>query len=210
MADRPHAADRRARAARIRDQHQHAERRRSLLIIGPAVLVAALLIGSTIFVVVERQREDTRVAEAAQRPIDGVQDFKDLSRNHVTTPVEYPQRPSVGGDHSPTWANCGFYSEAVEPTLATHSLEHGAVWIGYDPALRQPDVDALEQIARANSFVLVSPVEGLAAPVTASAWGKQLALDNVEDERLSAFVQKYQQGPQTPEPGAPCSGGGAM
>ncbi len=41
----------------------------------------------------------------------------------------------------------------------------------------------------------------------ASAWGVQLALGSTEDPRLPAFVARYSQGPQTPEPGAPCTGG---
>jgi hypothetical protein len=34
-----------------------------------------------------------------------------------------------------------------------------------------------------------------------------LKLDSADDPRLPVFLQAYLQGPQTPEPGAPCSGG---
>lgn len=37
--------------------------------------------------------------------------------------------------------------------------------------------------------------------------GKHLKLDSADDPRLPVFLQAYLQGPQTPEPGAPCSGG---
>jgi hypothetical protein len=40
----------------------------------------------------------------------------------------------------------------------------------------------------------------------ASAWGKQLQLQSVNDPELKQFVDFFEQGPQTPEPGAPCSG----
>lgn len=43
--------------------------------------------------------------------------------------------------------------------------------------------------------------------MTITAWGKQLSVDSSSDGRLAAFIQKYRQGPQTPEPGAVCSGG---
>lgn len=199
--------DRRARAAEIQDQHRRAERRRSLLIIGPAIGVAAVLVGMAAIAVVGQQQEQEQVEAAARQPIEGVEDFNDLTRNHVNGPVDYPQTPAVGGDHAPIWTNCGAYSQPVETTQAVHSLEHGAVWVGYDPDLPQEQVDNLTELAEANSYLLVSPVEGVPAPVTASAWGKQLAVDTVEDPRLAAFVQKYQQGPQTPEPGAACTGG---
>jgi hypothetical protein len=32
-------------------------------------------------------------------------------------------------------------------------------------------------------------------------------LDSTEDPRLEQFVSAFRQGPQTPEPGAPCMGG---
>ena len=35
----------------------------------------------------------------------------------------------------------------------------------------------------------------------------QLALTGADDPRLEAFVKQYRQGPQTPEPGAACTGG---
>jgi len=207
MAKRNEAQDRRARAAQIQEHHRRAERRRNLLIIGPAVIVAALLVGSSVFVMVGQQREAEQVEAAAKQPIDGVQHYKDLSRDHVETEVEYPQTPPVGGDHAPVWTNCGVYTEPVEPTQAVHSLEHGAVWIGYDPALPAGEVETLTSLGESNSYVLLSPVDGVPAAVTASAWGKQLTVDSAEDPRLAAFVQKYQQGPQTPEPGAACTGG---
>jgi Protein of unknown function (DUF3105) len=41
----------------------------------------------------------------------------------------------------------------------------------------------------------------------ATAWGKQLSLESAEDSNLERFVNAYTQGPQTPEPGATCTGG---
>lgn len=40
-----------------------------------------------------------------------------------------------------------------------------------------------------------------------SAWGKQLTVKSAADARVAQFFTKYVQGPQTPEPGAACSGG---
>ena len=41
----------------------------------------------------------------------------------------------------------------------------------------------------------------------ASAWGKQIELTGASDPRLDEFIKAYRQGPQTPEPGAACTGG---
>lgn len=191
----------------MRQQQRRTERRRNLLIIGSACVVAIAILATVIVMVVGQQRREAALDSAAQQPINGVRSFSDLPRNHVNGPVNYPQTPPVGGNHNPVWANCGVYSSPINPAQGVHSLEHGAVWITYRPGLPSGQLDTLTQLAEDNSFVLVSPFEGVQSPVVASAWGKQLRLDGADDERLPVFIQKYMQGPQTPEPGAPCTGG---
>lgn len=199
--------ERRRKLTALQQRQRRADRRINMLLFGGTAAVAVLLIGATAAVIVDETGNRREVEAAAARPIDGVEEFADLTNNHVEGVVEYPQMPPVGGDHSAVWANCGAYSEAVDPTQATHSLEHGAVWVGYDPELPQDQVDDLSALTDSNPFLLVSPVEGMTTPVTASAWGVQLGLDDPADPRLATFVQKYQVGEQAPEPGAPCTGG---
>ena len=55
--------------------------------------------------------------------------------------------------------------------------------------------------------MLLSPQDGQENAVTATAWGTQLVVEDAEDPRLQTFLTKYVKGPQTPEPGAPCTGG---
>jgi hypothetical protein len=136
-----------------------------------------------------------------------VDTFDDLSQQHTEGPVEYDQNPPVGGMHSPVLQNCGFYDEPVGNEHAVHSLEHGAVWITYDPDLPASDVAKLEALAEDHDYLLISPYEGVPSPVVASAWGVQLQLEGVDDPYLIAFIDYFEQGPQNPEPGAACSGG---
>ncbi|HET8716146.1 MAG TPA: DUF3105 domain-containing protein [Nocardioidaceae bacterium] len=209
MANRKReAAERAARLTEIREQQRRAERRRTAVITGTSVLVAGVLIGATAVVLVGEQRRTGEVAEAASGEIEGVATFSDLSASHVQQPVQYEQTPPVGGDHAGAWANCGTYTEPIANELGVHSLEHGAVWITYSSDLPAEQVQQLADLAEGNAYVLLSPYEGLPEqPVVASAWGTQLALETADDPRLEQFVVKYQQGKQTPEPGAPCTGG---
>ncbi|MFN2606977.1 MAG: DUF3105 domain-containing protein [Acidimicrobiales bacterium] len=139
--------------------------------------------------------------------LSAVQTFSGLSRNHVSGTVDYPQTPPVGGDHAPIWQDCGFYPSPVATEQGVHSMEHGAVWITYQPSLAAKEVAVVRHLAQRTTYVLASPFPNLPSPVVASAWGEQLRLPSATDPRLAAFVAKYRQGPQTPEPGAPCSGG---
>ena len=142
--------------------------------------------------------------------IEGVRFFGELPQEHVEEgeTVDYDGNlPPVGGEHYPRWQDCGVYDEPLRAEFGVHSLEHGAAWIGYDPALPESDVQALAALYSPGDYLLISPMEGVETPVVVSTWGVQLPLDGVDDPRLPQFLAEYAQGERTPEPGAPCSGG---
>ncbi|MFC3689154.1 DUF3105 domain-containing protein [Aquipuribacter hungaricus] len=201
--------DRQARLAKMQAAQKNAERRRSFLVIGLASLLAIALIGVVAVVIVQSERERAAVEAEAESEIEGVEITDDLTQNHVETDVAYAQDPPVGGDHlpAPRWQDCGFYDAPVQEEAAVHSLEHGAVWITHSPDLPADQVARLEELSGENNYLLVSPREDLPSDVVLSAWGAQLQLDSVDDERVPVFLTKYLQGEQTPEPGAACSGG---
>jgi hypothetical protein len=177
-------------------------RRRTLVIVFGVVVIAVL--GGFLAVVLLSGR-----SQEASEPA-GVQSFDNLSRNHTYDPVTYEQSPPVGGDHNPIWQNAGFYEEPVQNEKAVHTMEHGAVWITYEPDLPQDQKDELRQIVESQDCLLASPYPNLPAPVVASAWGKQLQLQSVDDPGLREFIRSYRKGPQTPEPGASCTGATEM
>jgi hypothetical protein len=134
--------------------------------------------------------------------------FTGLSRDHqLEVTYEATGLPPAGGVHAPTWQNCGVYQEPVEIKYALHSLEHGALWLTYDPALAAEEIAQLEAIGRDLTFVIVSPFPGQSSPIAATVWGIQLTLDDAGDRRLGDFVERYRLGPQTPELGGACTEG---
>jgi hypothetical protein len=141
------------------------------------------------------------------RPIEGVEYFPGMTASHQETTVNYQQNPPAGGAHHPRWQTCGVYTEPIRKEHAVHSLEHGAIWITYQPNLPADQVATLQNITRQSSHRLLSPYPGIDSPIVVSAWGYQLRLDNANDERLQHFIAKYEQGPSTPERGATCNGG---
>ncbi|WP_329465491.1 DUF3105 domain-containing protein [Streptomyces sp. NBC_01431] len=144
-------------------------------------------------------------------PIAGEKDWdaRTLTRNHVTTAVTYPMKPPVGGDHAPVWMNCGgdVYPKPVPDMNAVHSLEHGAVWVTYTDKAPAGDVQKLAGKVSRTPYSLMSPYRGQAGAIMLSAWGRQLTVGSADDPRVDQFFTKYVQGPQTPEPGAACTGG---
>jgi hypothetical protein len=170
--------------------------RRTYIIVG--LIAVAFLAGFAALVILDiRQKPPGEVKTYDVGPGD----------QHTDGNVDYAQTPPTGGEHNPVWQNCGFYDEPVTEENAVHSLEHGAVWITYSPDLPQDQVDQLRDLAHSQTYVLVSPYPELPSPVVASAWGKQVSLQSADDPALERFVRAYRQGPQTPEPGAVCTGG---
>jgi hypothetical protein len=153
------------------------------------------------------------VAPGSKGPPPEVQTFTVSDASHTAGPVRYPQDPPVGGPHAPSWASCGFYSNPIPNEMGVHSLEHGAAWITFRPDLPPSQVNVLRSLARdpgGRGYVLVSPYPPLTADtaVVASAWGKQMRLKSFDESALRNFIRTFAGGPQTPEPGAPCAGGG--
>lgn len=145
-------------------------------------------------------------APSEQELLARVETYGNLSQEHVEGTVDYEQVPPVGGAHNGVPQTCGFYDAPIGSEHAVHSMEHGAVWVTYDPELPAPDVRVLEELTHEHDYLLVSPFDGLPAPVVASAWGVQILLDGVDDPYLQAFIDYFEEGPQNPEPGASCSG----
>ncbi len=194
MARSHNSADRTQRAAAMQRQARAKERRSTLLVWGGAAMVVLLIVGAVAFAILTRPS------------LSGVAQYEDLGRDHVAEAATYEQDPPVGGDHNQAWWNCGIYSEPIPPYHAVHSLEHGAVWLTYRSDIDQDALATLTDLAD-REFMLLSPNDTQTSPIVATAWGQQLEVDTADDEQLPLFISEYVQGPQTPEPGATCSGG---
>jgi hypothetical protein len=178
-----------------RQDYERRQRQRTLLI---GSLIVLTVVGLAVLVYLR----------FGQPHVEGVTEFGPQSRAHDAAVVVQPgSRPPVGGTHHPNWQNCGIYTEPVEDPLAIHSLEHGAVWLTYRPDLAEEEVAALQNLVRGQSHILMTPYPTQDVPVVMTAWGLQMAVDSLPDDRIAEFIRRYRAGPQTPEPGASCTGG---
>ncbi|MCT2585085.1 DUF3105 domain-containing protein [Actinophytocola gossypii] len=122
--------------------------------------------------------------------------------------VAYDRHPPLGGAHDEVWASCNgvVYDRAVRTEHMVHALEHGAVWIAYDPeVLDEAEVTALAERVDGQPYLLMSPYPEMDTPVSLQSWGHQLKLERADDERVDQFIQALRANPYTtPEPGAPC------
>ncbi|GAB2650821.1 DUF3105 domain-containing protein [Prescottella soli] len=123
--------------------------------------------------------------------------------------VAYDRTPPFGGPHDAAWATCTgtVYDRAIRSENAVHSLEHGAVWITYDPELvAGPALNVLVERVQGRPYLMLSPYPGLSVPVSLQSWGHQLVVDNTSDERIDHFIDALRLNRNTfPEPGATCA-----
>ena len=140
--------------------------------------------------------------------IAGVVQFPRPSRGHeANLEIPFGELPPVGGNHDPAWQNCGIYDAPINTANAVHSLEHGAIWITYQPDLPAEQISAIEDAIRGQNFLVVSPYPEQRSPIVLTGWGVQLELDSLDDDRFDDFIEAYRVGPNTPERGASCTGG---
>ncbi|MFE2377775.1 DUF3105 domain-containing protein [Streptomyces sp. NPDC059398] len=216
--------DRRTRIEEMRRSERSRERRVRIAVIAVAAVAFAGLIGfGTYLVSADSDDESANTASGSGAsdskadggttagPIKGERDWdiKKLGRTHVTKKVDYPMTPPVGGDHNQVWMNCNgnVYTKPLPDMNAVHSLEHGSVWVTYTDKAPSGDVKKLGAKVARTPYSLMSPYPGQSGAIMLSAWGKQLTVDGADDPRVNQFFTKYVQGPQTPEPGAACTGG---
>jgi hypothetical protein len=191
-------ASRQRRSARaIAAERERKQTTTRTIIAAVAVIAVVAIVGFFLF---NRQQASMAVPE-------GIKDFAYQGAQHSEDPVEYTEHPPVGGVHNPVWQNCGYYAVPVPNENAVHSLEHGAIWITYQPDLPADQVQKLQELAEAQSHILVSPMDDLPSPVVASAWNHQLELQSANDPELEAFIRLYRLSREAPEPGAACANG---
>ncbi len=130
---------------------------------------------------------------------DGTEVVVIADRSHVEGPIQYDRMPPAGGMHNPVPFPCGIYKEPVPFERVVHTLEHGAVWITYRPDIGSGDLRSLENASRVRYKTILSPLPGQSAPVIATAWGRQIVLQDTSDIRLRQFIQHFESARTAPE-----------
>ncbi len=183
------------------------------LTIGAVALVVAL--GVTIGVVVMSTVSYSPSASNKDPSVNisGVyaEPDKYKAKLHVesTQRVDYDRYPPVGGPHDGFWAACNgvVYPVAMRDENMVHTLEHGAIWIAYNPkTIAKGDLDILKGLVEGQQYMVMSPYPTLTKhPISLQAWGHQLQVDSASDERVQQFITALRRNQYVyPEIGATC------
>ena len=185
-------------------------------------VVLVLFAGGIVAYAVTRHKDSSSNSSAADAPyvqaevpaakaIKGIIWKKHVQHSHVTGVVKYDSSPPMGGNHNPYWANCTgtVYTKQIANENAVHMLEHGAIWITYNPKISAADLKTLRADVDGVQWMALSPYAGLKTMISLQAWNYQLFVDKASDPRIDAFIGALKHTPKvTPEYGAQCSGSG--
>lgn len=162
-----------------------------------AVLASALLLGCADDA---STRPDPPVsacgAATAQHPDEGA------DHTLLCAPVAYGTNPPTSGSHYDTWAAYKTYADPVPDGFLVHSLEHGALVIGYrcpegcadEVAAVQAWIDALPGDARcggARPKVILAPNPSLDSRWAAAAWNWSWKAPCADTATLTAFFADH-------------------
>jgi hypothetical protein len=154
-----------------------------------SILAAVLVLGGALAIPVFLGAGDkSGSGDGGTTTLADVEKFDISAPRHVSGQVAYAQSPPVGGNHNRVWLACGRYDAPVRNEFAVHDLEHGTVWITYRPDLPAEDVALLARSLPAEG--IMSPFDGLDAPVAVTVWGVQLRLDGPDDPRLARLRRR--------------------
>jgi hypothetical protein len=125
-------------------------------------------------------------------------------RSHVETAVDYSNHsnpPSYGPHHGVrrdaqtnivTPRPTGVYTTEQADEDLVHNLEHGHVWISYNPTLlSNPDRSALQQLVRdggTDTGVILTPRARNTQPIVLTSWQRQLTLNSFDATTIRNFI----------------------
>ena len=125
-----------------------------------------------------------------------------------TQAVAYTHSPPFGGTHDGFWAACNgvVYPKPVRSENMVHALEHGSVWIAYNPdQITGAAVQTLAAKIQGQPNSVMSPYPGLDQPISLQSWGHQLKVTDPGDPRIDQFISSLRANQYTyPEVGASC------
>ena len=188
------------------------------MLVALALFAASLVVAAAVVIprVVDELSERNSVTSPpiddpalAEPSLEGVLVVADLSTEHRDDEdVDYEQVPPAGGPARPGVAGLRRLRRAVRDENAVHDLEHGTVWITYDP-----DLGAAAR-SRRSEEALPDERDHVALPGAACAGrgdrlGRAAAADRAEDPRLPLFIEEYGDGGDVAGAVGSCEGGHA-
>lgn len=120
----------------------------------------------------------------------------DKQGGHVAQKEYGGPEPPTSGDHGDT-VEWGPYTAEVADVNSLHNLEHGGVYVSYQPDLAKDQVELLKKLLfppyADEDFkplkVLMAPREANESPIVVSSWNRSMKLDSYDKDKIVAYYK---------------------
>ncbi len=108
-------------------------------------------------------------------------------------PGIYLTNPPVSGWHYSQPAEWGVYDKELVDQNVIHNLEHGGIWISYQPDAPPELIENLKRVAgEYKDKVILSPRSANDSLIALSAWGRLDKFDYFDEARIVKFIKAYE------------------
>jgi len=123
-----------------------------------------------------------------------IEEFPIVGQSHIRQgePGGYNSNPPTSGGHFGSPRPWGVFGQPIADESAVHNIEHGGIWITYDPELDAASVRQLRDIAaQYPNAVLMSPRPENDSQISIVSWGRMMNLDEVNTAAIDRYVRTY-------------------
>lgn len=151
-------------------------------------IIAGLIIGAFYLLFTKESDNAPRTDFSTVKPSEG--------QSHVSkgTRVTYQSNPPTSGDHWATPLKDGIYDEEKPDEAIVHSMEHGRVWVSYNPSISNEIKDELLNLLKNRSAIILTPREGNDTDIALAAWERLDTFDvegTLDTQRILDFIKNY-------------------
>ena len=124
--------------------------------------------------------------------------FRSQGNTHIRLGAAHPSynsNPPTSGWHTSDIVTWGSYDALVPEERLVHNMEDGGVIIWYrlgTPEENRQRIQALEQIARGYSRVVITPREEMPTTYALTAWTRLQRFDDIDEEGMRTFLEAFE------------------
>lgn len=173
------------------DEAVHRRNRKKIMWVAIAAVILAALIGGSIW-----------YSKWSSQNLPGVA-YPDQGREHIKPEQEhlvYNSNPPTSGPHFELPAKWGIYKEELPDETLIHNLEHGGIWISYQPDIEEELRKKLEHFYdKWGAKIIVTPRAKNDTDVALAAWMRleTFSAGDYSDERVEQFIKAFRnKGPE--------------
>lgn len=119
----------------------------------------------------------------------------DHGREHVATKEYGGNQPPTSGPHANP-VSWGVYDMEIRDDQAIHNMEHGGVYVSYQPSLPNDQIKRLANLLSApfsdSKFrpkkIVLAPRDANKSPIELSSWRRSEALANYDQKKIEDYI----------------------